>query len=321
MINCPLCNSNKIGNAIQSHIEPGITHEFSLHDCMNCGIQFWIPLIMPPASYYENAIGDYEEFHTSGSDEIKWWHKTFMENFPNLHIKGKVLDIGCADGRLLKALQYIGWDVFGIDFDSRSVEVAKKKIGNERVKAISLEEFIQISEPNSFDLITFFEVLEHQTDPIKFINDVLKLLKPGGMIAGSVPNNARYIVRKRFSPDNPPHHFTLWKKEQLINFFNRMNCEEIKVVNTRYEPILLDQLVRSFFLKKITEEKNKIYMNSKRETTFVSGNNSSGSIFIKLKKIFWTPIYRFLGLFEYPYLFLTKKSISLYFHCKLMGKK
>lgn len=313
MILCPSCHSTELKGPVQYYREPGIEHDFSRLQCLACGIEFWTPLIMPPASYYEDAGGEYAEFHEDSSYKIRWWHKTFFEKFPRLRIKGKILDIGCADGRILKELQLQGWDVYGLDFDSKSVEIAKRRIGNDRVFSCSLEEFINNSVPHSFDLITFFEVLEHQTDPVHFMENVKKILKPDGMIAGSVPNTDRYIVDKRFSPDNPPHHFTMWRKQQLFNFFSRSGYSSLEIFNTRYEPILMDQFIRSIFLDRIMEEKRRNLGKKNCEVQKKSGYNLRDSFFKLVKQYIWAPIYKLLGIFEYPYLLITKKSISLYF--------
>ena len=81
-----------------------------------------------------------------------------------------------------------------------------------------------------FDIITFFEVLEHQDDPKGFVSKVMRLLKPYGCIAGSVPN--RNVPLKdwqwfRDVGDFPPHHFTRWSKRCLEGFLTSMGFEEI----------------------------------------------------------------------------------------------
>ncbi len=316
MNKCPSCRSEVMEGPVQIFNEPGIEYEFKRYICCDCGIEFWTPLVMPSSTYYEQAGGEYDSFHIESSEVIRWWHKTFIEKFPLINQKGKVLDIGCADGRVLKELQRKGWDVYGIDFDRHSIEVAKKRVGENRAFSYSLEEFIKESEPNSFDLITFFEVLEHQTDPLMFMKNVKKLLKPTGMIAGSVPNTARYIVKKRFSPDNPPHHFTMWRKKQLLSFLTKIGFSNLEIHHTRYEPILLDQIIRSLLLDKIMKEKHQNFDKQKTDDIKILDTNKN-SFFKVVKKNVWTPIYNLIGMLEYPFLYLTKKSVSLYFHGKL----
>jgi 2-polyprenyl-3-methyl-5-hydroxy-6-metoxy-1,4-benzoquinol methylase len=55
---------------------------------------------------------------------------------------------------------------------------------------MSLEEFYEYAKEKNlkFDVITFFEVLEHQDKLREFLEMVKGLLREGGYIAGSVPN-------------------------------------------------------------------------------------------------------------------------------------
>jgi 2-polyprenyl-3-methyl-5-hydroxy-6-metoxy-1,4-benzoquinol methylase len=314
MIICPACRSENNIGPLQTYREFGIDYDYTRYSCKDCGVEFWTPLVMPQASYYEQDDFGYDQFHTSGSSTIRWWHKTFMEKFPGFEIKGKILDIGCADGRLLKKVKEYGWDIYGIDLDKKSVEAARINCSTDHIYHCYFDEFIKNNEPNSFDVITFFEVLEHQPDPNEFIQNVRKLLKPNGWIAGSVPNTSRYIVKNRFSPDNPPHHFTLWNKQNLKSYLNTKGFNASQIVNTRYEPILLDQIIRNRFVGRMNEFRSVEITNdtSRRDSIY-----KRYRFFRKLKQLLWTPLYSLIGLFEYPLLYVTKKSVSLYFHAMI----
>jgi len=312
MIKCPACHSENNNGPLQTYREIGIDYDYTRYACFDCSVEFWTPLIMPAASYYEQGE-DYEQFHESGASNIKWWHKSFFEKFSALDVKGKILDIGCADGRFLKKLKDQGWDIYGLDLDKKSVEVAKKNCQTKNIFNCYFTDFVREVEPNSFDVITFFEVLEHQPDPIKFIGEVKQILKPGGWIAGSVPNTERYIINKRFSPDNPPHHFTMWNKYNINNFIEHQGFTSTNVYHTRYEPILIDQIIRAKLLKKMQILKQE---NSKKQSS--TGRRFFNYNMVKvIKKILWNPIYKILGFLEYPILYSTKKSVSLFFQAKM----
>ena len=72
--------------------------------------------------------------------------------------------MGCGDGRFLRHAKEQGFEVWGIDFDKKSVENVKSNLGIDTVFAMSLEEFHEYANEKNlkFDVITFFEVLEHQ---------------------------------------------------------------------------------------------------------------------------------------------------------------
>lgn len=88
---------------------------------------------------------------------------------------------------------------------------------------MSLDEFVEFAKDKNlkFDVVTFFEVLEHQDKPKQFLENVGKLLKPNGFIAGSVPNRdfiLKEINWKYFSVDYPPHHFLRFSSKASPTF-------------------------------------------------------------------------------------------------------
>ena len=99
---------------------------------------------------------------------------------------------------------------------------------------MSLEEFYEYAKEKNlkFDVITFFEVLEHQDKPREFLEMVRGLLKYGGYIAGSVPNRERLfaeITWKYFHGDHPPHHFLRFSKYYLEKALNLAGFKDIEV--------------------------------------------------------------------------------------------
>ncbi|MEM5782690.1 MAG: methyltransferase domain-containing protein, partial [Candidatus Aenigmatarchaeota archaeon] len=74
----------------------------------------------------------------------------------------------------------------------------------------------------NFDVITFFEVLEHQDRPKEFIETIKSMLKPGGYIVGSVPNRDSWMWRmsgRRIGKgDFPPNHFLRFSKRSFGKF-------------------------------------------------------------------------------------------------------
>jgi SAM-dependent methyltransferase len=175
--------------------------------------------------FYENEVFEYYvEFHEGVGTRLGEYHKAFFKYFPS-NVRGKLLDVGCGDGRFLRYVKEQGFEVWGIDFDKKSVENARRNLGIDTVFAMSLEEFYEHAKEKNlkFDVITFFEVLEHQDKPREFLEMVKGLLKEGGYIAGSVPDRERLLVEefwKHFHGDHPPHHFLRFSKSSLEKALN-----------------------------------------------------------------------------------------------------
>lgn len=227
---CPVCGSKIHAEShIREHDSPISKKEYKLYHCSECDLSFWFPRKLEKGLYEEDAFELYLALHKNlkgKSEQLKWIRK-------NLPLRsGRLLDVGCGNGAFLRDAKGLGFEVYGIDFDKESIKAAKSQ-GLKNVFIMSLEEFVKYSNERDFrfDVVTFFEVLEHQSDPKQFINDVKSVLKPGGVVIGTVPNRERALAnldRKGLLGDYPPHHFLWWSKRSLRNYYLANDFEGIE---------------------------------------------------------------------------------------------
>jgi SAM-dependent methyltransferase len=128
-----------------------------------------------------------------------------------------------------------GYAVTGIDWDTKAIQTGKEILGLEKIFPLSIEEYAQKNSGETFDVVSFFEVLEHQDDPVGFLSQVRQLVKPGGYIALSVPNRNRF-QKGLDTTDLPPNHLTRWNPKVLQAFLRRHGFE---TVSCREEPLSL----------------------------------------------------------------------------------
>ena len=104
----------------------------------------------------------------------------------------KVLDMGCRDGILTR--HFIDQnEVTGLDIDKLALEACKKNLNIETIWA---DFSLQIPLPtSSFDVVIAGEVIEHLPYPEITVSEVSRILKPGGLFIGSVPNS--YHLKNR----------------------------------------------------------------------------------------------------------------------------
>jgi SAM-dependent methyltransferase len=182
---------------------------------------------MPDARWYEQMYG--------GRDEqlmpLEPGHKYFLgDSLAPGH--GELLDIGCGTGNFLAAARNVGYSVTGIELDRNAARFAKEELGLPRVLGLSISDFAERNPDEKFDVVTFFEVLEHQAAPAEFVEKVKSCLQPRGYIALSVPNRARWLTGP--DPlDYPPNHFLRWNVEALRNLLSSRGFE---VLSIREEP-------------------------------------------------------------------------------------
>lgn len=106
-------------------------------------------------------------------------------NLLNSIQKGRVLDVGCADGRLGKTLNENGWYSYGIDHNFQNVKLALQK------SIISTLGDLSSSLPfrdNSFDVIVAFEIIEHLVDTGRFLKECFRILNKNGFLILTTPN-------------------------------------------------------------------------------------------------------------------------------------
>ena len=135
----------------------------------------------------------------------KWWDKN--SEFKPLHdinplrvgfidriallAEKKVLDVGCGGGILAESMAQRGAEVTGIDMGAAPLKVAKlhglESGVNVTYKQITAEELAE-ELPESFDVVTCMEMLEHVPDPSSIVQACAKLCKPGGKVFFSTLN-------------------------------------------------------------------------------------------------------------------------------------
>ncbi|MFZ8860606.1 MAG: class I SAM-dependent methyltransferase [Thermocrinis sp.] len=240
-VKCPLCYTEVEERSFkETYVSPYNNQEYKRYECPNCDVHWWEPLKIIP-EFYESEFLEYSiVFHEGLGKRLEEHHKAFFKHFPS-DVRGKLLDVGCGDGRFLRYAKEQGFEVWGIDFDKKSVENVKRNLGIDTVFAMSLEEFYEYAKERGlkFDVITFFEVLEHQDKPREFLEMVKGLLREGGYIAGSVPNRERLFVEIDHL-DYPPHHFLRFSKFSLEKALNFSGFKDVEVYElTSFEELIL----------------------------------------------------------------------------------
>lgn len=232
MLCCPGCGETITGEqARRSYVSPITKQRYRLYSCNDCDLWFWWPRELDPDLYRSEALHEYNDYHR-GQRPFPSWTRPFFDMVPIQ--SGSLLDVGCGDGAFLARAAAFGFDVRGIDLDEHSVRVAREKHGLHTTTA-TLADFLQSDGPDRlrFDVICFFEVLEHQADPGAFLEMVGSAIVPGGYLAGSVPNRQRFLARldrRAGMGDLPPHHFLWFSMRALARILERHGFRDIQVM-------------------------------------------------------------------------------------------
>jgi 2-polyprenyl-3-methyl-5-hydroxy-6-metoxy-1,4-benzoquinol methylase len=148
----------------------------------------------------------------------------YLPRFPN---HGRLLDVGFGSGEFLYAAHAIGWEVTGIDTDSKVVSNALKRGMN--VFQGDLE--ILAGESNAFDVITLSHVIEHVHKPILVLEACYRLLKPGGKLWLETPN-INSLGRMRFRNNwrglETPRHLVIFNRRSLHRALSQIGFTDVR---------------------------------------------------------------------------------------------
>ncbi|MGL4209656.1 MAG: class I SAM-dependent methyltransferase [Candidatus Adiutrix sp.] len=108
------------------------------------------------------------------------------------HIHGRtVLDIGSGNGTFVRIAKEAGWQPTALDLNQDS----NQKLAADGFKVIVKHLEAADLPSESFDLITFWEVLEHLPDPRLALLEARRLLRPNGIFLIMVPNVLSLVTR------------------------------------------------------------------------------------------------------------------------------
>jgi 2-polyprenyl-3-methyl-5-hydroxy-6-metoxy-1,4-benzoquinol methylase len=97
------------------------------------------------------------------------------------------LDVGCYTGNSLRVASSRGMRAYGIDGSRRVVEYVRRERTDLSIYS-SLSELRRAAAGPRFDLVSFWEALEHEPEPLAVLRECRDLLRPGGLLALTVPN-------------------------------------------------------------------------------------------------------------------------------------
>jgi 2-polyprenyl-3-methyl-5-hydroxy-6-metoxy-1,4-benzoquinol methylase len=149
----------------------------------------------------------------------------YIDLIKNLGVSGgKLLDIGAATGFFMSIAKKRSFRVVGVELS----DFAARK-GRENGLDIVTGDLLNTNfEGESFDVITMFDVLEHVPDPKKLIQEVSRVLRPGGLIIINTPDAESLWARvlgKRWQLIMPPEHINYFSPKNLSKYLEDVGYE------------------------------------------------------------------------------------------------
>ncbi len=146
--------------------------------------------------------------------------RIFLDLIGKIYFPGsKLLDIGCGPGFFLKAAIEGGWRGEGLEISNQVADYAEK-IVKVPVYLGSLEALFL--PPESYDLITMLDLLEHLSHPLETLQAAYRVLKKGGYLFACTPDFHslnRLILGKAWAVLSPAEHLFYFTHKSLVRLF------------------------------------------------------------------------------------------------------
>ncbi|HUF37328.1 MAG TPA: class I SAM-dependent methyltransferase [Anaerolineales bacterium] len=143
--------------------------------------------------------------------------------------RGRILDVGCSTGAFLLGMRaYPGWELRGVEISDHAAAIAREQ-GLDVFTGTLEEASFQDGE---FDAVTLWDVLEHLHDPAATLREILRILKPGGVLVLRVPNHDSWDARifgAYWAGLDAPRHMFVFDLRSLRNMLCQAGFEDIKM--------------------------------------------------------------------------------------------
>jgi len=222
----------------------------------------WYPT-MTDSAQDQKANVDPQEIAKFEELASRWWDRE--SEFKPLHdinplrvdfidriaaLAGKtVLDVGCGGGILSEAMAQRGAEVSGIDMGEAPLKVAKlhglESGVNVNYKQITVEQ-LAAEQPESFDVVTCMEMMEHVPDPASIVEACSKLVKPGGFVFFSTLNRnpksymmaivgAEHLLK--LVPKGTHDFKKFIRPSELANWVRQSGLSSLEMTGLTYNPL------------------------------------------------------------------------------------
>ena len=236
---CDICN-NECNEFYTGAIRDGAIGKFLkncvIYECSVCKVQRLDEKDCIPDDSYENGVYREKLNESLNTDKLILEHDrlhlfTLNSIYPT-SLRGKfIMDVGCGAGSLLNMLKNISQSQIGVEPTS----LFRDKLNKQGYKVYSnLSEAIK-EKQGTIDFAFSIQVIEHVKNPREFLEEIRKMMKPGGKLIISTPNRddiLMNLLKDKFYP-----FFYRSQHRWYFDEFSLKKCAEIsgfKVTNCKY---------------------------------------------------------------------------------------
>lgn len=245
----------------EEKLELFIKSGYPIVECNKCNRRF--TLINEAETHLSQVYSDAYFFNGESGYPNYLEEKDILFNYGIYYAKiinnyakpGKVLDVGCAAGFILKGFEHAGYTCYGIDPNATMVSYGKNEL-NLDIRIGSMETY---ATDIKFDLISLIQVIGHFYNIDNAIDNVSQLLNQNGLVLVESWNMNSFVARilgKHWHEYSPPSVINWFSDESLKKLFNNYGFELIgsgfpaKRINLKHALSILEKNSPDIFFKK-----------------------------------------------------------------------
>lgn len=212
---------------------------YRLLRCLNCDLVFLdqVPNDNTLTSLYsrsyfcsslaDQGFGDYIAMRSSL--EARFRQK--LRNMSKMVKQGTLLDVGCGPGFFLSVARE-RYDVYGVDISPFAVDYAVQEL---RLRVFQASGLGELFGPETFDIITLWDTVEHLKSPKQILSEIHELLREEGLLVvqtGDVNSFVAKLSGRWWHLYNLPEHLYFFSRDTLANLLTKLGFH---VVAIKYE--------------------------------------------------------------------------------------
>ena len=220
---CPICHSERTRFLFEGwDLQFGYPNSAFVYQCRECDHIFVAGTLTPEqltdmyTNYYPRANFNIDNYEPRKEKKGFFYWLDGEEGLAFRHVPEnvRVLDIGCGYCETLGYHKARGCEVYGVEADENTRKVLDRYGFNVHIGLFDPSHY----KPEYFDYVTMNYVLEHVIDPLKMLQDVHTVLKPGGRLIATVPNPSafgRYFFGRHWVCWCPPFHRHFYSRRSV----------------------------------------------------------------------------------------------------------
>lgn len=226
---CPLCRGERREFLFQ------LSGSHRVARCLDCAASYLYPRLTEEAmqsvyrelSYFEGGESGYTD--TSYVEQETSLRATFKCLLRNLAKRGAtggdLLEVGCGYGYLLDEARSFFQRRVGTEFSSQAADRARETGAEVFVGALE-----QLLPEAQFDCVLATQVIEHVYDPLSFLKNLVRHVKPGGHVVLATPDVGgalRKVMGRRWPSFKAPEHVIYFDFESLESLMLKAGVENV----------------------------------------------------------------------------------------------